>query len=293
MPAESPIFERAADFVWRNARLLDRQRFAHLFLGAPAAPVVAALRAYQNLDGGFGNALEPDKRCPDSQPVDVEMALRVLDELGDDVNWHDALVERVIDFLPTITTPEGGIPFVLPSVRAYPHAPWWDADDNPPASPNPTAAIVGLLHKHEVRHPWIDRATEYCWRAISEGATEEVHELAAILTFLENAPDRPGAEREFERIAERIFAAKLVELDPEATGYVKKPLDWAPTPESWCRHLFDDRVIAAHLDALAANQQPDGGWTISWPPVSPLVELEWRGSVTVDALKTLRAYGRG
>src|SRR5713226_10628499 len=129
-----PILERAADFIWRNARLLDRRRFVVLFQGAAAAPVVAALRAYQNADGGFGNALEPDKRCPDSQPVDVEVALRVLNELGDEASWRDPLVERVIDFLATITTPEGGIPFALPSVRAYPRAPWWEADDNPPAS---------------------------------------------------------------------------------------------------------------------------------------------------------------
>src|SRR5262249_50053450 len=128
MATESPVVTRAADFIWQNARLLDRQRFAHLFLGASSAPVVAALAAYQNLDGGFGNALEPDKRCPDSQPVDVEMALRVLDELGDESIWSGPLVARVLDFLPTITTSEGGIPFVLPSVRAYPRAPWWEAD---------------------------------------------------------------------------------------------------------------------------------------------------------------------
>jgi hypothetical protein len=267
-------------------------RFAHLFRDAPVAPVVAALRAYQNADGGFGNALEPDKRCPDSQPVDVETALRVLDELEDEAIWRDGRVEHVIGFLEEITTPEGGIPFVLPTVRAYPRAPWWETVDNPPASTNPTASIVGLLRTHGVRHPWVERASDYCWRAIAEGATKEVHELAAILTFLENAPDRPRAEKELHRIAERLFAAGLVELDPAATGYVKKPLDWAPTPASWCHRLFDDRVIAANLDALMARQQPDGGWTIAWPPLSPLVELEWRGFVTVEALKTLRAYGR-
>jgi hypothetical protein len=289
---ETSILDRAADFIWRSARLLDRQRFAHLFLGAPAAPVIAALRAYQNADGGFGNALEPDKRSPDGQPVDVETALRVLDELDDEAIWRDSGIERVIGFLGGITTAEGGIPWVLPTVRAYPRAPWWDTEDNPPASANPTAAIVGLFRKHGVRHSWIERASEYCWRAIAEGATEEVHELTAILTFLENASDRPRAEKEFERIAERLFTAHLVELDPTASGYVKKPLDWAPTPASWCRRLFDDRVIDADLDALVARQQPDGGWTISWPPLSPLVELEWRGFATVEALKTLRAYGR-
>ena len=279
---------RAGDFIWRNGRLLERRRFPFLFGDGAREPVLAALRAYQNPDGGFGEALEPDLRGPDSQPVCGELALRVLDETGLDAS----MVRRLCEFLTAIATPEGGLPFVLPSARAYPHAPWWEAGDDPPASLNPTAAIAGWLHKHGVRHPWLDQATEYCWREIAGSATEEVHELAAVLTFLEHAPDRARAEREFERIGARILGAGLVALDPAASGYVKKPLDWAPSPRSLCRRLFVDDVLTAHLEALEAEQQGDGGWPISWPPVSPTGELEWRGWVTIEALKTLRAYGR-
>src|SRR5438876_529634 len=42
----------ARDFIWRNGRLLDRHLFAHLFDGGPREPVLAALRPYQNDDGG-------------------------------------------------------------------------------------------------------------------------------------------------------------------------------------------------------------------------------------------------
>jgi hypothetical protein len=45
------------------------------------------------------------------------------------------------------------------------------------------------------------------------------------------------------------------------------------------------------LDELAAGQHDDGGWTFDWPAPSPAAEAEWRGSVTVDALVVLRAYG--
>jgi hypothetical protein len=43
---------------------------------------------------------------------------------------------------------------------------------------------------------------------------------------------------------------------------------------------------------LAAQQQDDGGWPVrrrAWPPGSAAV---WRAIVTVEALRTLRAYGR-
>ncbi|MCC6626012.1 MAG: hypothetical protein IT340_01295 [Chloroflexi bacterium] len=289
MTSPTTIRDCAADFLWRNGRLLERQVFAHLFLGGPRQPALAALLAYQHAHGGFGHALEPDKRCPDAQPIDQEIALRVLDDIGFDA----AVAGRICDFLTTITTAEGGVPFVLPSARAYPAAPWWQsAPDAPPASVNPTASIAGLLHKHGVRHPWLERATAYCWAALEERLALEVHEALAVVLFLEHVPDRARAARAFAPLAERLRDGDLVALDPDAAGYVKKPLEWAPTPTSLCRPLFDDAVITAHLDRLQAEQAADGGWPITWPPLSPAVECEYRGWVTVQALKTLRAYGR-
>ena len=81
-----------------------------------------------------------------------------------------------------------------------------------------------------------------------------------------------------------------VEHDPDAAGYVHLPLEWAPSPDSPCRKLFSGAVIEKHLKALAAKQQADGGWPISWDPISPAVELEWRGIATLNALRILKSY---
>jgi hypothetical protein len=43
----------ARGFMAGHARLLDRRRFELLFDGADAEPVVAALSAYRNADGGW------------------------------------------------------------------------------------------------------------------------------------------------------------------------------------------------------------------------------------------------
>ena len=59
------IFNRAEKFIYNNARLLERQLFAFHFKGGSREQVLTALSAYQNADGGFGHALEPDIRCPD------------------------------------------------------------------------------------------------------------------------------------------------------------------------------------------------------------------------------------
>lgn len=280
-------FQKAQDFIWRNARLIERYLFTALFAGGSRQPVLTALRAYQNEDGGFGNALEPDKRCPSNQPQDIEVALRILDAIN---ALHDPMVTRACDYLVTITTPEGGVPYALPSVNLYPHAIWWEVDDNPPASLNPTAAIAGLLLKHGIQHSWIKTASNFCWREIASTETTEFHTLVPVIAFLEHAPDRVRAEHELQRIAALLSQPGVIELDPSAQGYVQKPLDWAPTPQSYCRRLFDDETIEKHLTALADRQQSDGGWPISWDPISPAVEIEWRGRITIEILRTLDAY---
>ena len=283
------LLDAAAGFVWRTARLLDRHRFAHLFLDGDRAPVLAALAAYQNPDGGFGNALEPDLRGPASQPEPVEVAFGVLDEVG---AMDHPMVAAACDWLVTATTPDGGVPFVLPSAAEHPRAPWWETQPDPPANLVPTAAIAGLLHKHRVAHPWLEGATGYSWRAIDAMARTSPYEVRAVLPFLDHVPDRDRAEAAFSRVGALTLDQGLVALDPGATGEVHTPLDYAPTPGTMARRLFDDDVIAAHLDHLVASQQPDGGWNVSFPAWTEAAGLEWRAWATVHNLTVLRAYGR-
>jgi hypothetical protein len=104
------LFERAEEFIWQNARLLERRLFDFHFRSGSSQAVLSALHAYQNEDGGYGNALEPDIRCPESQPVPTQHALEILDTTG----FDEMMVQRMCEFLLRITTEEGGVPFVEP-----------------------------------------------------------------------------------------------------------------------------------------------------------------------------------
>jgi hypothetical protein len=287
--ATTPDLDKATEFIWSAARLLDRRRFAYLFLGGDSQAVLAALRPYQNLDSGFGNALEPDIPGPVSQPVPTWTALGVFDEIS---TMADPIVRSICDYLLSITTPEGGVPFVLPSARNYPHAPWWETEGTPTASLNPTAAIAALLYKHHVEHPWLGPATEYSWRQIELLDQTSPYEMRAVLPFLDYVPDRRRAEAAFDRIGPKILEQKLVALTPTTEEETHSPLNFAPRPDCLARGLFADNVIEAHLDALAASQQEDGGWKFNWLAWNSAATLEWRAIVTIEALVTLKAYGQ-
>ena len=285
----TPDFNAAAAFVAANARVLDRRRFQRLFEDGPTAPVRDAVAAYRNDDGGFGHALEPDCRAPGSQPAAAEMALRVLDEAD---AWDEALVRGACDWLAAVAPAEGGAAFVEPTLAGWPHAPWWVPEEGHPASLIATGMIAGTLHARGVSHPWLDGATEVMWNRIGTLTETSGYEMFGVLRFLQHVPDRDRAREAFGRVGPLIIERNLVALDPEASGEVHGVLDFAPEPDSLARSLFDDVTVKAHLDHLAQAQRDDGGWTFNWPTWSPAAELDWRGFLTVDALRVLRANAR-
>ena len=280
------------EFILRQGRLLERRLFATCFEGAPATGVVDVLRGYRNDDGGFGHGLEPDKRCPASLPIDVEVALQALVTAGAS---DKQLVADACDYLASVAVAAdsgGAVPLAFPLIEGYPRAEHWTDWTYQPAL-NPTAGLVAVLRQLGAEHAWIDEATAWCWSRLERAALpDEVHALNEVLAFLAHAPERERAEAVASRVREKLTSVSMFRLDPDAEGYGLSPLSVAPAADSRWRVLFSDDVMNAHLDRLQRQQEPDGGWPISWDPPSEASRLEWRGVVTLGALRTLASYGR-
>lgn len=279
----------ARRFLAASGRVLDQRRFERMFAGGRAGYVRDAVAAYRNPDGGFGHALEPDGRCPGSQPLAVEFALETLDEAD---AWDDGLARGALEWLEASAPEEGGAVFVADNISGWPHAPWWVPEDGGPAFVITTGLLAGTLHRRGARHPWLDRATRLIWARLAELDQAGPYELRAAAYFLDNVPDRARAIAMIDRLAPLITSPDVVTLDPGAAGEIHTPLDFAPRPGSLARRLFEPAVIEACLDQLAGAQLGDGGWTVNWPAWSPVAAAEWRGSMTVSALARLRANGR-
>lgn len=298
-PARSPLF-RAEQFVWLTARVLEQRLFAYHFLHGGPEAVETALDAYRNEDGGYGHALEPDLRGPVSQPLHTAHALRVLDAVG---RCGGQRVERVCRYLTSVSTPDGALPVVHPGQRGYPTAPFVPVVDDPPSELLSTGPVVGLLHRNEVWHAWLFRATDYCWRAVESLEKSHPYEVVAAVAFLDSAPDRPRAEAAADRLGRLVREQRLAALDPDrldefpvAPGYAPGehhfPHDFARSPDSLARAWFTDEEMTRSLDHLAAEQREDGGWPVTWRRWAPAPALEARSLVTIEALRTLRAHGR-
>jgi hypothetical protein len=283
-----PALESARDFLRTHARLLERRVFEAL-LGGGSEPVVAALAAYQNADGGFGHALEPDLRCEESQPIFLEFALRCLREVG---ARAPELALRAADWLVSVCEPDGSVPAAFPSALAAPRADHWNGPIALAPSVERTFGLAAGLRFHGVEHRWLARIEPACLERLAGPPIGEAHLLLGAFELVATDPDRARAAKLFARLAEELPRAAYFLAEPPVTVYGLTPLHFAPAPDAPCRELFPTPLLEAHLDDLAARQQPDGGWPIFWSPPGDAARAEWRGRWTLEAVATLRAWGR-
>ena len=283
--------DAAASFVATHGRIIDRRRLHLLLDGGSPAAVLAALDAYRNPDGGYGWGLEPDQRSSASQPVAAMHALEALAAIGDD----SERAPEICDWLAGHTTADGGVPFSLRHSDTSGCAPHWTSADTEASSLQMTAQLAAQAHRlarHRndiADHPWLLRATSYCLDAIDQiDEAPHPYELMFVFLFLDaTATHDPRATELLERMHGYVATDGPTPV-PEAEGEVLHVLDFSPYADSHSRTLFGQAAITTDLNRLATQQQPDGGWQVTFPTYSPAAALEWRAYATLQAISTLR-----
>ncbi|WP_144128131.1 hypothetical protein [Catellatospora sichuanensis] len=301
------VFTRAREFVFEQGRPLDRARLLFHFESGPARAVLDELAVYQNDDGGFGHALEPDLRTPVSSAVATWCACTVLHEIG--ASADEPLVRRAVAYLLDTYDSAGRRWWIVPQESEdSPRAPWWTYADIGRTFGdcvlNPTAGLAGALWEYRELVPpaLLAELTETVLARLESWADGsgglDRGDLTAAELFAQ-ARNLPEVARLRAIAAMRSAAARLVENKPEAwTEYLLQPLDVARTPDSPLAPAVEQASIAANLDYVLGRQLPDGSWplTWSWADVDAqawlLAEREAKGLVAVERLLTLRAYGR-
>ncbi|MFB7517206.1 hypothetical protein [Streptomyces sp. NPDC056144] len=290
---------RARAFMASHARVLDRRRFEAVTMDSEAArqAVLHGLDAYRNADGGYGWGLEPDLRAPESQPGGAQHALEALADAGPATSPHTV---SLLDWLDSVTLPDGGLPFALPVADPVACAPFWAGADPSESSPQITAAVAAQAYRAArwdaaVRdHPWTAKATRYCFDAIREIDEEPfAYVLSFALQFLDAAADsHPEARELIDHLGRFVPKDGALAVAGGAEGETLHLLAYAPGPGRPVRALLDPRAVSEDLDRLERGQRQDGGWAVDFAGYSAAAELEWRGHATVEAVRVLRMNGR-
>ena len=116
------FLECAKKFIYRNARPLDFARWKFHFENGSAQDVLEILAAYQNPDGGFAHAIEPDLWNIVSTPAGVWAAAEILREIGFSDASHP-VIQGMLRYLASGKDFQNNRwQFSVPSNRCYPHA---------------------------------------------------------------------------------------------------------------------------------------------------------------------------
>lgn len=287
-------FAKARDFILVNARMIERRLFEYHFCGGAVDGVFHAVYAYRNQDGGFGHGMEPDTASPESQPLFSIMAMETLDEVG--CLTADMLLSDFMPYFESVTTEKGGIPWMFKPKGEYPRAEHFE-NVKEWAALSTTAPLLGMLEKHGLEIPWMQKAEEYVWSEIERIGKRHIFCSLCIsrrMLFLEHTRSRDRAHKAIEHLKGWILEKGVLceDKSQENWGLYGSPnsLNYAPDPNCVLRSLFTCDLIEEDLNETIRRQQEDGRWDTYYGS-SEGMKLEWAGIQTLSILKMLKAYG--
>lgn len=269
---KSKTFEKAREFIYRNARPIDLALWRYHFESGSADDVYTALSVYQNNDGGFAYGIEPDFLNENSTPVATWCAIQHLKEIG--INGNCAIVKGILKYLDNGKDfSDGKWHNVVPTNNDYPHAIWWHCSDGVgKPDDNPTVSLAGFVLRYGDKNSALykkcaniakSRVTSFIDEPI-----DEMHTLRCYLELYEYCAETGGFDLfDMDAFKKTLYAAvkKTICADSSKwfTEYVCKPSMFF----DGSKLLFD--IVGRELceeegKMLADAQLHDGSWSVTW-----------------------------
>jgi hypothetical protein len=295
-------FERSRKFIEEKGRPLEAARLRFHFDRVPARQVVAELEKFQNDDGGFGKALEPDLRTPESSALGTSIAFQIFREIGRDA--AEGIASSAIRYLLNSFDDKKMVWRIVPTAaEKSPHAPWWTQAGLEKSFNafllNPTAELLGSLfdYRKDVPQALLSSLSDEILVRLGALDKIEMHDFLCCKRLAETENLAASFKVKLVDHLARLLDGVVSREPSQWAMYGLKPLQVADRPQSPFFEMLRD-VIAENLDYELATQQEDGSWPVTWswgdtfPDDWEKAKVEWAGVLTVEKLLTLKRYGR-
>ncbi|MBP1548098.1 MAG: hypothetical protein J6A37_16055 [Oscillospiraceae bacterium] len=297
-------FEKARQFIYRNARPLDLARWQYHFEKGSRENVLHALSFYQNPDGGFGHGIEPDFLNPDSTPIAVWAAAEIISEVGLTDKSHP-MITGILRYL------ESGADFdyeqnqwrnTVPTNNDYPHAIWWEYNDGGEYKYNPTAALAAFIIRFaDSSSELYGKACELAEQAIkwfvSAVPFDEQHVTGCFITLYNALAETDISIADMalfkEKLCENVTHTICHDTEKWAAEYVTKPSALKVTRDS-IFYADNERLAQYECEFIRSSQLPDGSFTVPWQWWTDYKEFEvsanrWKSSIIISNMLYLKA----
>ncbi len=295
-------FEKSCQFIETSARPLEIARFHHAFDSGSEGAVIEALKTFQNADGGFGHALEPDLRASESSALGTLIAFQVLRSI------HAASTENLVSagvsyMLETLDKGRGHWRIIPSSAQQSPHAPWWDQagreQEFDTFSLNPTAEILGYLYEYlgEAQRDILSLMSQRVINHLSSLEKIEMHDLLCCLRLLQTKALPVELARPVRQKVLQLIDITLSYDPAQWKQYGLRPLQVVEGPESPFM-AGREQAVEVNLDYEISTQNADGSWPLTWswggayPEDWIHASRDWSGILTLEKLLLLNRFHR-
>lgn len=291
--------EKAKDFIYRNARPLDLARWQYLFENGKKEDVLKILAKYQNEDGGFGHALEPDCWNPNSSPIQTWVATEIIKEVNLNEKEYP-MIQGILRYLETTKDFNGHIWFnTIPSNDDYPHAPWWNYVSSQELNYNPTACFIGFILKYASKESklyatavtLLKEAYDYFKANFS---MDSMHTVSCFVSLYEYLLECDASNTinmaEFEELLKKQIKHVLTQdTSVWSTEYVCKPSLFINSKKS-VFYKDNKELCEFECDFISKTQEADGSWNITWnwgsyPEQWSISKNWWKSDLIIKNLK--------
>jgi len=296
-------FEKAKNWILENGRPLEKMLVKFHFDDGSFQEVISALKTFQNDDGGFGNAMEPDLRTPVSSILGTSIAFQVLRSLKIEAGNLDFAKSAVQFILKHYDETNQSWRIIPKEAENSPHAPWWNQtnreDNFQGFHLNPTAEILGYLYDYKdiVSAEIISSLSAKVLTELKSLNEIEMHDFLCCKRLHESKNLADAFKHEIGSELIRLLDSYVVKDSSKWGGYGLRPLQVADSPDSVFFNKLQ-KLVEENLDFEIDTQDSSGVWLPTWswgdsfPDEWNKAKKEWTGIITLDKLKLLKNFGR-
>lgn len=288
---------KAIKFISENAQPLELSVYRYFFEEGSNQAVIDELSKFQNTDGGFGNALEPDFFNPNSSPIATNDAISTLCRVNA-LNKNSDMVKGIVKYLAShdsLDEDKKRWLFAIDSNVDFPHAIWWEKKGDGISKFNPSVSLAAFMVCYGNR-------TSLYEEIIKEG-----------FEYLQNGGDISGDDVNCYLLAYELLTKNGIDdivdinifkdllctaIENCICKYTEKyGVEYVPMPSIIFAGRYLDFItpeikplIFAEKDILGKLQKEDGGFDITWKWYTPYSdEYEqarnwWRPRITIEKL---------
>ncbi len=288
---------KAIKYISENARPLELAVYRYFFEDGSNQAVIDELSKFQNADGGFGHALEPDFFNPNSSPIATNDAIITLSRVNALDKDSDMVkgIARYLESHDSFDENKKRWLFAIDSNKDYPHAIWWEKKGDGISKFNPSISLAAFMvcygNRTSLHEEIIKEGFEYLENGEEISGDDVNCCLLAYELLTSNSINNIVNMDTFKNLQFKAIENCICK-DTEKYG-----VEYVPMPST----IFSGRymefitseikpLIFAEKDILGKLQKEDGGFDITWKWYTPYSdEYEqarnwWRARITIEKL---------